>query len=204
MHARQNGCSLRKYGFGESSLKRLRFNCGFYELFGLAVFKRQPVFSFAKLRGRGAGGPAPGFTWLDAVAPLASGGWADVVGFAVEGGGLVLSLSDDRETCLADPAAFVRALAAKLAPDGLMILSTPNRTPMSRLAMITIGESVGGIPRGTHDWDKFLTPDELTELLHDAGMVVDDVTGLSLDPARGFILSDNRSINYLLTARKAA
>ncbi len=102
---------------------------------------------------------------------------------------------------VADPAAFVRALAAKLAPDGLMILSTPNRTPMSRLAMITIGESIGGIPKGTHDWAKFITPDELTALLDDAGLEVTDSSGLAFDPARGFTLSANTAINYLLTAR---
>ncbi|MBO9525022.1 bifunctional 2-polyprenyl-6-hydroxyphenol methylase/3-demethylubiquinol 3-O-methyltransferase UbiG [Sphingobium yanoikuyae] len=102
---------------------------------------------------------------------------------------------------VADPAAFVRALAAKLAPDGLMILSTPNRTPMSRLAMITIGESIGGIPKGTHDWSKFITPDELTALLEDAGLEVTDSSGLAFDPARGFTLSANTAINYLLTAR---
>lgn len=102
---------------------------------------------------------------------------------------------------VADPAAFVRALAAKLAPDGLMILSTPNRTPMSRLAMITIGESIGGIPKGTHDWSKFITPDELTALLNDAGLEVTDSSGLAFDPARGFTLSANTAINYLLTAR---
>ncbi|MDH2131517.1 bifunctional 2-polyprenyl-6-hydroxyphenol methylase/3-demethylubiquinol 3-O-methyltransferase UbiG [Sphingobium yanoikuyae] len=102
---------------------------------------------------------------------------------------------------VADPAAFVRALAAKLAPDGLMILSTPNRTPMSRLAMITIGESIGGIPKGTHDWAKFITPDELTALLEEAGLEVTDSSGLAFDPARGFTLSANTAINYLLTAR---
>ncbi len=102
---------------------------------------------------------------------------------------------------VADPAAFVRALAARLAPDGLMILSTPNRTPMSRLAMITIGESIGGIPKGTHDWSKFITPDELTALLEDAGLEVTDSSGLAFDPARGFTLSANTAINYLLTAR---
>ncbi|AYO78106.1 bifunctional 2-polyprenyl-6-hydroxyphenol methylase/3-demethylubiquinol 3-O-methyltransferase UbiG [Sphingobium yanoikuyae] len=102
---------------------------------------------------------------------------------------------------VADPAAFIRALATKLAPDGLMILSTPNRTPMSRLAMITIGESIGGIPKGTHDWSKFITPEELTALLDDAGLEVTDSSGLAFDPARGFTLSANTAINYLLTAR---
>jgi 2-polyprenyl-6-hydroxyphenyl methylase/3-demethylubiquinone-9 3-methyltransferase len=102
---------------------------------------------------------------------------------------------------VADPAAFIRALAAKLSPDGLMILSTPNRTPLSRLAMITIGESVGGIPKGTHDWHKFITPQELTTLLEQAGLEVTDSSGLGFDPARGFTLSANDAINYLLTAR---
>ena len=100
-----------------------------------------------------------------------------------------------------DPAAFIQALAAKLAPGGLLILSTPNRTPLSRLAMISIGESIGGIPKGTHDWNKFLTPDELTDMLVKAGLEVTDVTGLSFDPRKGFTLSSNKAINYLLTAR---
>lgn len=102
---------------------------------------------------------------------------------------------------VADPAAFVAALAGRLAPDGLMILSTPNRTPLSRLAMITIGESVGGIPKGTHDWTRFLTPDELTGLLEAAGLEVIERSGLSFDPRKGFVLSSNSAINYLLTAR---
>jgi 2-polyprenyl-6-hydroxyphenyl methylase/3-demethylubiquinone-9 3-methyltransferase len=105
---------------------------------------------------------------------------------------------------VADPAAFVAALAARLAPDGLMILSTPNRTPLSRIAMIAIGESIGGIPKGTHDWGKFLTPDELAALLEAAGLEVIDSSGLGFDPARGFALSDNKAINYLLTARHRA
>ncbi|HEX7877593.1 MAG TPA: bifunctional 2-polyprenyl-6-hydroxyphenol methylase/3-demethylubiquinol 3-O-methyltransferase UbiG [Sphingobium sp.] len=102
---------------------------------------------------------------------------------------------------VADPAAFVNALARKLSPDGLLIMSTPNRTPLSRIAMITIGESIGGIPKGTHDWDKFLTPDELSKLIEDAGLEVTDVTGLSFGPGKGFTLSSNKAINYLLTAR---
>ena len=59
-----------------------------------------------------------------------------------------------------DPAAFIAGLAGALAEGGLMILSTPTRTPLSRLAMITVGEGQGMIPRGPHDWDKFLTPAE--------------------------------------------
>jgi 2-polyprenyl-6-hydroxyphenyl methylase/3-demethylubiquinone-9 3-methyltransferase len=100
-----------------------------------------------------------------------------------------------------DPQAFIDGLACALAPGGLMILSTPNRTQLSRLAMITIGEGLGQIPRGTHDWSRFLTPDELRDMLGKAGLVVTNITGLSINPARGFVLSDDISINYLMRVR---
>ncbi len=104
---------------------------------------------------------------------------------------------------VADPRAFVAGLARVLADDGLLILSTPNRTSMSRLLMIVLGEGLGRIPKGTHDWQKFLTPDELCALLKEADLEVLDVTGLTFDPARGFGLSDNKSLDYLVTARRA-
>jgi 2-polyprenyl-6-hydroxyphenyl methylase/3-demethylubiquinone-9 3-methyltransferase len=104
---------------------------------------------------------------------------------------------------VSDPAGFVRGLARVLADGGLLILSTPNRTPLSRLAMITIAEGTGRIPRGTHDWNKFLTPEELTALLRDAGLRVTDTRGLGFSPATGFTLSDSTSLDYFLTAIKA-
>lgn len=103
---------------------------------------------------------------------------------------------------VADPAAFIEGLARALVPGGLMLLSTPNRTPTSRLALIAVGESLGGIPKGTHDWSRFLTPEELTVLVEAAGLRVTDVTGLSFSPVRGFHLSDNLDIDYLLTATR--
>ena len=69
--------------------------------------------------------------------------------------------------------------------------------------MITVGEGAGLIPKGTHDWDKFLTPEELTSLLEDAGLAVTDVSGLSFSPMRGFEISDRKALNYLVTARRA-
>lgn len=101
-----------------------------------------------------------------------------------------------------NPAGFVRGLAGALAEGGLLILSTPNRTPLSRLALITIAEGTGRIPRGTHDWNKFLTPDELTALLTAAGLAVRDVRGLSYSPATGFALSDSTALDYLVTATR--
>jgi 2-polyprenyl-6-hydroxyphenyl methylase/3-demethylubiquinone-9 3-methyltransferase len=103
---------------------------------------------------------------------------------------------------VADPAAFVGALASAVAEGGLMILSTPNRTSWSRLVMITLGEGVGRIPKGTHDWDKFLAPDALCALVRAAGLEVTDVTGIGWSPARGLQLTDDLSLNYLVTAIK--
>jgi 2-polyprenyl-6-hydroxyphenyl methylase/3-demethylubiquinone-9 3-methyltransferase len=102
-----------------------------------------------------------------------------------------------------DPAAFVTGLAGAMADGGLMILSTPNRTALSRLAMITVGEGSGMIPRGTHDWSKFLTPDELTQLVEAAGLAVIDVSGLSFSPGTGFAVSDDTKLDYFVTAVRA-
>ena len=112
----------------------------------------------------------------------------------------------DLVTCLEvvehvpDPAAFVAALAAAVADGGLLVMSTPNRTALSRLALVEGAERLGMIPRGTHDWDRFLTPEALTALVEAAGLRVTDVTGLALSPTRGFVLGDDRRLNYLLTA----
>lgn len=99
-----------------------------------------------------------------------------------------------------DPAAFVTALAGLVADGGLMLLSTPNRTPQSRLAMITLAEGIGQIPRGTHDWDKFVTPEELSAMLADAGMRVIDTRGLAFSPGRGFQLSESLALDYFVAA----
>ena len=103
---------------------------------------------------------------------------------------------------VSDPAAFLAALRDRLAPGGLMILSTPNRTPKSKLAMITLGEGLGAIPKGTHDWDKFLTPEEMQELLHEAGLVAGEMRGIAFSATAGLHLSDDLSLNYIFTATK--
>jgi 2-polyprenyl-6-hydroxyphenyl methylase / 3-demethylubiquinone-9 3-methyltransferase len=98
-----------------------------------------------------------------------------------------------------DPAGFIAALTARLAPGGLMILSTPNRTALSRIGLITVGEGLGQIPKGTHDWDKFLTPEELTALLGEAGLAVINTRGISFNIGRGLVLSDDMRLNYLMS-----
>ncbi|MEA3049407.1 MAG: 2-polyprenyl-6-hydroxyphenyl methylase / 3-demethylubiquinone-9 3-methyltransferase [Sphingomonadales bacterium] len=122
---------------------------------------------------------------------------------ALEAGGYDLVTSLEVVEHVADVRAFVHGLAAALKPSGLLILSTPNRTAWSRLMLILVGEGTGRIPRGTHDWDKFLAPEELCALVRDAGLEVADCHGLAWGPARGFHLSDNKSLDYFVAATKA-
>jgi len=98
---------------------------------------------------------------------------------------------------VADKAAFIAALAATLAPGGLMVLSTPNRTAQSKLLMVEAAERIGMVPRGTHHWDDFITPDELRELLAAAGLVMGEPQGIAWSPTRGLHLSADLALNYI-------
>ena len=101
---------------------------------------------------------------------------------------------------VSDPESFVRALAARLASKGLMILSTPNKTALSRLVTIGIAETIGAVPKGTHDFDKFVAPDSLKTMLVGAGLKCIDVEGIAWSPTRGLHLSDDTRLNYLIAA----
>lgn len=102
---------------------------------------------------------------------------------------------------VADKPAFLAALVAALAPGGLLVVSTPNRTLASRLMMVEGAERLGMIPRGTHHWGDFINPQELAILLQDAGLVPGEPRGIAWNPAKGLHLSDDLSLNYLMTAR---
>lgn len=104
---------------------------------------------------------------------------------------------------VADKKAFLAALAAHLAPGGLMVLSTPNRTPQSRLLLVGAMEAIGAVPKGTHHWDDFVTPDELRGLLAEAGLAMGEPRGVAWSPLKGMHLSDDLSLDYLVTARPA-
>jgi 2-polyprenyl-6-hydroxyphenyl methylase/3-demethylubiquinone-9 3-methyltransferase len=105
---------------------------------------------------------------------------------------------------VADKAAFLGALAQHLSPGGLMVLSTPNRTPQSRLLLVGAMEAIGAVPRGTHHWDDFVTPDELRELLADVGLKMGEPRGIAFAPSKGLHLSDtNLALDYIVTATAA-
>lgn len=103
---------------------------------------------------------------------------------------------------VADKADFIAALAARLAPGGLLVLSTPNRTARSRLLLVEAAERIGTIPKGTHHWDDFVTPEELDGLLGEAGLTMDEPCGISWSPLQGLHLSDDLALNYIVTARQ--
>lgn len=115
----------------------------------------------------------------------------------------------DLVTCLevvehvADKPAFLADVAARLAPDGLLVMSTPNRTAASRVLLVGAAEAVGYVPKGTHHWGDFVTPEELEGLLADAGLVVKTRRGIAWRPGKGLHLSDDESLNYILSARRA-
>lgn len=113
----------------------------------------------------------------------------------------------DIVTCLevvehvADRDSFFASLATMVAPGGIAILSTPNRTARSWAVLIGGAEMImRTIPRGAHDWQRFMTPAELREALTNAGLRVTGETGLTWRPGQGFRLGPDNSVNYFLTA----
>lgn len=107
---------------------------------------------------------------------------------------------------VADRDEFLTTVGSLVAPGGLLILSTLNRTLKSRILGIGVAEHVlRWVEPGTHDWSKFVKPSELARGLRATGFGVADLTGLVFDPLRGeFRLSaDDVGVNYFMTATRA-
>ncbi len=108
---------------------------------------------------------------------------------------------------VADPQAYLQACQTLLKPGGVMLCSTINRNPKSYMMTIIGAEYVmRWLPIGTHDWNKFITPDELKELIRNAGLTPTDRKGFVFNPlSRNWSLSDrDLSVNYVSTSRKPA
>jgi 2-polyprenyl-6-hydroxyphenyl methylase/3-demethylubiquinone-9 3-methyltransferase len=111
----------------------------------------------------------------------------------------------DLVTCLEllehvpDPAATVAALAAAVQPGGHVVVSTLNRTAAAFVVAIIGAEYVARVlPRGTHEYLKFIRPSDLARWGRAAGLQLRDLTGISYNPlTRSFRLSDDTAVNYL-------
>ncbi|MGH6787217.1 MAG: bifunctional 2-polyprenyl-6-hydroxyphenol methylase/3-demethylubiquinol 3-O-methyltransferase UbiG [Novosphingobium sp.] len=125
----------------------------------------------------------------------------DVAALGLTGFDLVTSMEVLEH--VADKPAFLAALAQALAPGGLMVLSTPNRSARSRLLLVEGAEAVGMIPKGTHHWDDFVRPDELRELLDAVGLTMGEPRGIGWSPLSGLHLSNDLALNYVVTATAA-
>jgi len=103
-----------------------------------------------------------------------------------------------------DPAAIVQACATLVKPGGWVFFSTLNRTPKAFALAIVGAEYVAAmIPRGTHDWNKFIRPAEMANWLRASGLEMVDQQGLHYNPLnRQFRLATGVEVNYLVAARK--
>ncbi len=103
-----------------------------------------------------------------------------------------------------DPDAFIATACALVRPGGLFVLSTLNRTAKSfALAIVGAEYVLRWLPRGTHDWRQFRTPDEIATPVRRAGLKIIDRTGMVFDPLRNrWGLSRDTDVNYLLAARR--
>ena len=105
---------------------------------------------------------------------------------------------------VADIEAFMEAAATLLKPGGIMLLATLNKTMKSYALAIVGAEFVlGWLPRGTHDWKKFLTPAELFKALEQQGLLVTQETGVTYNPLTDrWSLSHDMDVNYMMVATK--
>ncbi|MCZ6504094.1 MAG: bifunctional 2-polyprenyl-6-hydroxyphenol methylase/3-demethylubiquinol 3-O-methyltransferase UbiG [Gammaproteobacteria bacterium] len=101
-----------------------------------------------------------------------------------------------------DPCSVIGACRQLLKPDGQLFLSTINRNPKSYLFMVIGAEYVLNLlPRGTHDYAKFLKPSEISAWLRQHNLNLRDITGMTYNPLTGiYRLSDDVDVNYLVHA----
>ncbi len=104
-----------------------------------------------------------------------------------------------------DPQSIIQACAQLAKPGGWLFFSTLNRNPKSYLFAILGAEYLLNLlPRGTHDYAKFIRPAELAQFCRNAGLDLTDVTGMSYNPlSKTYTLGRDTSVNYIVACRKA-
>ncbi|MFC0677834.1 bifunctional 2-polyprenyl-6-hydroxyphenol methylase/3-demethylubiquinol 3-O-methyltransferase UbiG [Lysobacter korlensis] len=105
-----------------------------------------------------------------------------------------------------DPSAVIEACTRLLKPGGTLFLSTLNRTPAAFALAIVGAEYIARLlPKGTHQYSDFIRPSELAAWLRDAGLVLQDVSGLAYEPWRNAArLTSRTDVNYVACATKPA
>jgi 2-polyprenyl-6-hydroxyphenyl methylase/3-demethylubiquinone-9 3-methyltransferase len=104
-----------------------------------------------------------------------------------------------------NPASVVKACASMTKPGGTLFFSTINRNPKSYLfAIIGVEYVLKLLPKGTHDFAKFIKPSELTSWIRDASLELQDITGLLYNPiTKNYKLSQNDvDVNYMISVTK--
>jgi 2-polyprenyl-6-hydroxyphenyl methylase/3-demethylubiquinone-9 3-methyltransferase len=103
-----------------------------------------------------------------------------------------------------DPASIVRAAAALVKPGGHVFFSTLNRNPKAYLYAVVGAEYLlRMLPKGTHDYDKFITPAELSQFVRQAGLQLDGMKGLGYNPlTKLYSLNDDTSVNYMVACSR--
>ncbi|MCE7506354.1 bifunctional 2-polyprenyl-6-hydroxyphenol methylase/3-demethylubiquinol 3-O-methyltransferase UbiG [Polynucleobacter sp. IMCC30063] len=143
---------------------------------------------------------------------LESGAQVNYQAISAEALALTEPESFDVVTCMEmlehvpSPASVVHACATLAKPGATLFFSTLNRNPKSYLfAIIGAEYLLRLLPKGTHDYRKFITPSELGRFVRDAGLEIIDIKGLSYNPlTQIYSLSDDTSVNYLIATRKAS
>ncbi|KAM9316625.1 ubiquinone biosynthesis O-methyltransferase, mitochondrial [Gastrophryne carolinensis] len=105
---------------------------------------------------------------------------------------------------VSDRKTFIQSCFHVLKPGGSLFITTINKTKLSYVLGIVVAEKIMSlVPEGTHDWDKFISPEELERLLESNGFVVDTVRGMLYNPCMGsWRWIEDTSINYALHAMK--
>jgi 2-polyprenyl-6-hydroxyphenyl methylase/3-demethylubiquinone-9 3-methyltransferase len=102
-----------------------------------------------------------------------------------------------------DPRLLIQTATSLLAPGGLLVISTINRTLLARLKLIFMAEQIlRWIPKGTHRYEKFVRPSELDHICRDAGLRLSHRSGIGYHPFRNrFYLNDDFQSNYIAAYR---
>lgn len=104
-----------------------------------------------------------------------------------------------------DPASFVAACCAAVKPDGILLMATLNRTRKAwALAIVGAEYVLRWVPRGTHDWNRFVTPEELSAFIAAGGLAARSAEGVVYEPWTDvWRRSPDTDVNYMLCARRA-